>query len=698
MPYDTHSIFAASTVVAITSITGSTMNISVASGDGARFSINQQVTICPQNIQPILLNSMIARITAIAGDSLTIDYSSGNREGSLVRQVQVGDQISNSFTPKLLTDIENTLTSHSTNTSNPHSVTASQVGLGSVTNDAQLKLSDKDTDGTLTANSDVKIPSQKAVKTYVDTGLATKQASLGFTPVNKAGDTMTGALTAPIKDKAGQVYNVKAYGAVGNGTTDDTAAIQSAINAASSAGGGTVFLPPATYIAHPDVGIIMASNVKLIGVGNSSIIKIPDSYNINGDLLQVTNCNGSEVRDILLEGNKSHQSGGGVTPYGLFLSTSTNCLIRGVTAQNFTGDGIQVYNSDNCQVTECYGLSNGYHGIETERCRGCIIKGNFFLSNTLHGIFISPGEVGGTGSIGNTYVGNVCELNGQYGIGGGISNIGSDHLSTNNIIVGNIVRSNSQYGIQMYKCDGFTIMGNDIAYNGYFGIYIFQGAYHQIIGNNLHNNSQASNGGYDEIMLEGYSSDNTHPAKGNLIANNTIRIDAANKARYAINEGSANDGANTIVNNIIPSAGTAGTINSLCATDTLTSPAGSFQVYGGTINAISGANAGIDNAFNILRVFSNLSNSDIQIVSSTGTTHFYNNGTEYLTIDPNGNVTIRNSSLATNATNGFLYIPSMAGTPTGVPSTKTGLVPMVYDTTNHKFWIYDTAWKGVVLA
>ena len=32
-----------------------------------------------------------------------------------------------------------------------------------------------DTDGTLAANSDALVPSQKAVKTYVDTGLATKQ-------------------------------------------------------------------------------------------------------------------------------------------------------------------------------------------------------------------------------------------------------------------------------------------------------------------------------------------------------------------------------------------------------------------------------------------------------------------------------------------------------------------------------------------
>lgn len=42
------------------------------------------------------------------------------------------------------------------------------VGLGNVTNDAQLKSADLDTDNTLAANSDTKIASQKAVKAYVD--------------------------------------------------------------------------------------------------------------------------------------------------------------------------------------------------------------------------------------------------------------------------------------------------------------------------------------------------------------------------------------------------------------------------------------------------------------------------------------------------------------------------------------------------
>lgn len=45
----------------------------------------------------------------------------------------------------------------------------------------------------------------------------------------------------------GRGVSVKAFGAVGNGGADDTAAIQNAVNAVVAAGGGLVFFPPGTY-------------------------------------------------------------------------------------------------------------------------------------------------------------------------------------------------------------------------------------------------------------------------------------------------------------------------------------------------------------------------------------------------------------------------------------------------------------------
>lgn len=64
-------------------------------------------------------------------------------------------------------------------------------------------------------------------------------------------------------------------------------------------------------------------------------------------------------------------------------------------------------------------------------------------------------------------------------------------------------------------------------------------------------------------------------------------------------------------------------------------------------------------------------------------------GTERMRLDTNGNVIVNTAAVATNATNGFLYVPSCAGTPTGTPTTYTGRVPIVVDTTNNKLYFYS---------
>jgi hypothetical protein len=71
------------------------------------------------------------------------------------------------------------------------------------------------------------------------------------------------------------------------------------------------------------------------------------------------------------------------------------------------------------------------------------------------------------------------------------------------------------------------------------------------------------------------------------------------------------------------------------------------------------------------------------------------NNTNGLELSALGSVVLgRQSALATNATDGFAYIPTCAGTPTGTPTAYTGKVAMVFDTTNNKLYIYDGGWLG----
>ncbi len=57
-----------------------------------------------------------------------------------------------------------------------------------------------------------------------------------------------------------QDFDIRQYGATGNGTAMDTAAIQKAIDAAAAAGGGTVVFPPGTYLSG---SVYLKSHVKL---------------------------------------------------------------------------------------------------------------------------------------------------------------------------------------------------------------------------------------------------------------------------------------------------------------------------------------------------------------------------------------------------------------------------------------------------
>lgn len=87
----------------------------------------------------------------------------------------------------------------------------------------------------------------------------------------------------------------------------------------------------------------------------------------------------------------------------------------------------------------------------------------------------------------------------------------------------------------------------------------------------------------------------------------------------------------------------------------------------------------------------------IQFFFPNAGTTFGNTG---MILDEKGNVTITPAAIATSATDRFLYLSGMAGTPTGVPTTKTGSVPLAYDTTNGFLYAYNGAWnlitKGLI--
>jgi hypothetical protein len=434
---------------------------------------------------------------------------------------------------------------------------------------------------------------------------------------------------------AGQSFGLAGYGAKGDGVTDDTAAFNSA-NAAATASNGTIFVPHGTYIINPSN--LNPFTASMTGESmNGTILKIIPGFNATQNLVRVVSASNVVVGNFTLDGNKASVTGG--TQYGLFMSTTTNSGAYNVRAQSFTGVGIHYYNNTRAFGNNLYSTGNAYHGLEFEQNTKCTFNNIHGYSNALHGVLVSPGEVNGTGSRGNSFTNVQCDGNSQYGLAFNAANGDvSAWLSEGDVFNNVSLSNNTQYGLNIYKQDRQTFNNLYIANSGFFGVYLFQSQSNNFNNIMMHNNSQAGNGSYDEIMVEGYVANNAHPSTNNVFNGGQIIIDGATKARYAFNEGSSHDGPNTLVNINIPSSGTAGKINQLVANDVISSPGGVVQI-GDNGQAIQGANAGFDAAFShVLRLYNNFPGGVTQVVNPNGSINFYVGGNDVMDITANGTI------------------------------------------------------------
>ena len=115
--------------------------------------------------------------------------------------------------------------------------------------------------------------------------------------------------TITLKELAGlEVYNVKHYGAVGDGVTNDTTAIQSCFNAVEAAGGDAHIVFPGGVYLHNEIELTSADNVVISGFGATS-------YNGNDQTnvyaFDIQTCNNVKVFGFKFDRRNSQNSGTG---------------------------------------------------------------------------------------------------------------------------------------------------------------------------------------------------------------------------------------------------------------------------------------------------------------------------------------------------------------------------------------------------
>lgn len=158
--------------------------------------------------------------------------------------------------------------------------------------------------------------------------------------------------------KGSLVLNVKDYGATGNGSTDDTSAINSAIAAANTAGGGTVFFPKGTYIVSSQL-TTLGGNVAVSGVGgNSSAVQLSGSWSGAAVFNLVNNYN--FIENLYFIGGSSTTVSSNPAANMIELTAAQYCTIQNVNSQYVNGYIVEAVG----------GASRGVQGLFLNNIRG----------------------------------------------------------------------------------------------------------------------------------------------------------------------------------------------------------------------------------------------------------------------------------------------------------------------------------------
>lgn len=177
-------------------------------------------------------------------------------------------------------------------------------------------------------------------------------------------------------------FNVRNFKALGDGVTDDTAAVQAAYTAAGAAGGGTVYIPSGTY--NLSSAITGSSLVSVLGDGLSSIL---NQTSTSANVLTYT---GTGLSNICIEKLQLQGPASG-TGVGIFMSASSGAnpvvavSLRDLVVKNMGGHGVQIQTPITSTFENVDVKTNGGDGFHTTSGTSCNFLNCYANANTGHG-------------------------------------------------------------------------------------------------------------------------------------------------------------------------------------------------------------------------------------------------------------------------------------------------------------------------
>lgn len=315
-------------------------------------------------------------------------------------------------------------------------------------------------------------------------------------------------------------FSVKRYGAVGNGVTDDTAAIQAAIDAAEvhaavSSAGAVVSFPPGKYRVSSTINV-QEDSVHIIGSGGGGDLFVPygaclvPSVGFANDTYVLSFDPGVKTRTIYnnrLENISIMKENGETltnTVHGVHWRVAKG-IMRDVTIDNMTGRalGIQGYDT-NWKTTyskfiNCHFRRSGTNGVEALGSSADMFFTNcVFDGNTLGAGLLNPSP----GSMWTS-----CHFTGN------LNNVKIDNGATEVAFIACMLETPREHNVYVNATGGSVTSL-------------------RIIGCRFDSNALTSDATYDSVALLRDSGGNTISA---IIADNHFSSSETNKPRYHVN-------------------------------------------------------------------------------------------------------------------------------------------------------------------
>lgn len=235
-------------------------------------------------------------------------------------------------------------------------------------------------------------------------------------------DTAPSLTYAALKKRVGRTYVPERFGAVGDGTTDDTAAIQAALDAAGAAGGGTVLL--SQRYAFTGV-IIQKPGTYLVGTATRQNLA-PDAdptipglvATAAGAQLRVGNWEAggpaAGVQDLYVDGDFVGGDPATLAKKGLVRVAGVDVHIKSLHVCRSAGDGIVYDGVQNSSISGCMSTFNVGAALVLDNGAGALSFHGGYYGTSKGGALLmrnttGEGDAYFFGPTHNTWVGTIFE-------------------------------------------------------------------------------------------------------------------------------------------------------------------------------------------------------------------------------------------------------------------------------------------------